>query len=36
MYSWEKTASSINGARKTGELHGKKIKLNYFLTPYTE
>ena len=30
-----KTASSINGAGKTGQLH-IKVKLDHFLTPYTE
>ena len=28
-----KTASSINGAGKTGQLHVKKMKLEHFLTP---
>ena len=28
-------ASSISGARKTGELHAKKMKLEHFVTPYT-
>ena len=30
-----KTASSINGAGKTGQLH-VKVKLEHFLTPYTK
>ena len=30
----EKTVSSINGARKTGQLHANKMKLEYSLTPY--
>ena len=29
-----KTASSINGAGKTGQLHVKRTKLEHFLTPY--
>ena len=29
-------ASSISGARKTGELHIKKMKLEHFLMPYTK
>ena len=28
--------SSISGARKTGELHIKKMKLEHFLMPYTK
>jgi hypothetical protein len=31
---WRKTVSSINGVRKTGQLHANKMKLEYFLTPY--
>ena len=34
-YSGAKTASSINGARKTGQLH-VKMKLEHFLTSYTK
>ena len=33
-YNGEKTVSSINGARKTGQLHANKMKLEYSLTPY--
>ena len=38
IYNGEKRASSINGAGKTGQLHvkKKKMKLEYFLTPYTK
>ena len=32
----EKTASSINGARKTGQLHIKDERLEHFPTPYTK
>ena len=32
----EKIASSINGIGETGQLHMKRIKLDHFLTPYTE
>ena len=35
IYNGVKTASSINGAGKTGQLH-IKVKLDHFLTPYTE
>ena len=36
-YNGEKRASSVNGAGKTGQLHvKKKMKLEYFLTPYTK
>ena len=31
-----KTATSGNGARKTGQLHVKRMKLEHFLTPYTK
>ena len=34
IYNGAKTASSINGAGKTGQLHVKKMKLEHFLTPY--
>ena len=40
IYNGVKTASSINGAGKTGQLHAKKkkneMKLKHFLTPYTK
>ena len=36
LYNGAKTASSINGAGKTGPLHVKRMKLEHFLTPYTE
>ena len=32
----KKTASSINGAGKTGQLHVKRIKVDYFLILYTK
>ena len=32
----EKTASSTNGAGKTGLPHFKKMKLDHSLTPYTK
>ena len=32
----KKTVPSINGARKIGQLHVKKMKLEHFLTPYTK
>ena len=32
---WAKTASSINGARKTDGATCKRMKLEHFLTPYT-
>ena len=35
IYSGEKTASSISGAGKTGQLHVKE-KLEHPLTPYTK
>ena len=34
IYNGAKTASSINGAGKTGQLHVKKMKLEHFLTSY--
>ena len=34
IYNGANTASSINGAGKTGQLHVKKMKLEHFLTPY--
>ena len=30
----EETASSVNGAGKTEQLHAKESKLDSFLTPY--
>ena len=36
IYNGEKTASSISGAGKTGQLHVKKMKLEHSLTPYTK
>ena len=36
IYNGEKTVSSINSAGKTGQLHVKKMKLEYYLTPYTK
>ena len=37
IYNGVKAASSINGTGKTGQLHvKKKMKLEYFLTPYTK
>ena len=35
MYSGKKTASSVSGAGKTGQLH-IKMKLEHSLTPYTK
>ena len=35
IYSGEKTASSISGVGKTGQLHVKE-KLEHSLTPYTK
>ena len=34
IYNGAKTASSINGAGKTGQLHVKRTKLEHFLIPY--
>ena len=36
IYNGVETASSINGAGKTGQLHVKKMKLEHFLTLYTK
>ena len=36
IYNGAKTASSINGAGKPGQLHIKRMKLEQFLTPYTK
>ena len=36
IYNGAKTASSIDGAGKTGQPHVKKMKLEHFLTPYTK
>ena len=35
IYNGAETASSINGAGKTGQLYVKK-KFEHFLTPYTK
>ena len=34
IYNGAKTASSVNGARKTGPATYKRMKLEHFLTPY--
>ena len=31
----ERTVSSVNGTGKTGQSYAKRIKLDYYLTPYT-
>ena len=37
IYNGAKTASSISGAGKTGQLHVcKRMKLEHFLIPYTK
>ena len=36
IYNRAKTGSSISGAGKTGQIHVKKMKLEYFLTTYTK
>ena len=36
LYNGAKTASSISGAGKTGQLFAKRIKLEYYLKPYTK
>ena len=36
IYNGAKTASSTNGAGKTGQATCKRIKLEHFLTPYTK
>jgi len=33
-YNREKIVSSINGAGKTGQLHGKRIKLDHFFKKF--
>ena len=35
IYNGKKTAPLINGAGKTGQLCVKEMKLELFLTPYT-
>ena len=35
IYNGGKTAFSINGVGKTGQLHAR-VRLDYFLTPYTK
>ena len=34
IYNGKKTVSAISGAGKTGQLHVKKIKIEYSLTSY--
>ena len=36
IYNGEKTASSISGAGKTGQLHVKECEIKHSLTPYTK
>ena len=36
VYNGAKTASSINDAGKTGQLHVKKMQLEHFLTQYSK
>ena len=36
IYNGAKTASSINDAENTGQLHVKKMKLEHLLTSYTK
>ena len=36
IYNGAKIASSINGAGKTGQLFAKRMKLEYYLKPYTK
>ena len=36
IYNGVKTASSISGTGKTGQLHVKTMKLEHSLTPYTK
>ena len=36
LYNGAKTASSISGAGKTGQLCVKEMKLELFLTPYKD
>ena len=34
-YNGEKIISSKSAAKKTGQLHVKRMKLEYYLTPHT-
>ena len=36
IYNGEKTISLTSGAGKTGQLPGRRTKLEYFPTPYTK
>ena len=36
IYNGEKTASSVSGAGKTGQLYVKRMKLEHSLIPYTK
>ena len=36
LYNEKKTVFPINDTGKTGQLHVKENKLEYFLTPYTK